>query len=76
MRNEMKEELKDVLLAIVTAVLNAPHYFVARIKKAIKDIDYRSLVRIVISQREIDLACIREESKNIQEIYKKACNQT
>jgi DNA-directed RNA polymerase subunit F len=65
--NEMSGDLKDALLTIVKSIYNSPLYFAERLYKSMKGAgtDDATLIRIIISRCEIDLAYIRAEYQKV-----------
>jgi len=61
--SEMSGDLKKALTALVKSMFNTPMFYAERLREAMEGIgcDKKSLIRIVVSRCEIDLAHIREE---------------
>ncbi|XP_064458303.1 annexin-B12-like [Ornithodoros turicata] len=64
--NEMSGDYKNALLTIVKAVYNIPLYFAEKLRNAMKGAgtDDPTLIRIVVTRSEIDLASIKAEYVN------------
>lgn len=67
MKSEMSGELLSGLLAIVKTVNNRPAYFAERLYNAMKGLgtDDDSLIRLIVSRCEIDLANIKYEYERL-----------
>ncbi|XP_063624445.1 annexin B10 isoform X5 [Cydia splendana] len=64
---EIGGELKDALSAIVECTQSAPAWFATRLRDAMQGLgtDDRTLIRIVVSRSEIDLATIAREYERL-----------
>ncbi|CAB3227318.1 unnamed protein product [Arctia plantaginis] len=64
---EIDGELKDGLSAIVECVESAPAWFATRLRIAMQGLgtDDRTLIRIIVSRSEIDLAAIKREYERL-----------
>ncbi|XP_047990906.1 annexin B10 isoform X6 [Leguminivora glycinivorella] len=64
---EIGGELKDALSAIVECTQSAPAWFATRLRNAMQGLgtDDRTLIRIIVSRSEIDLATIAREYERL-----------
>jgi len=66
-KNEMSGDLAVAILTMVKSIYNSPLFFAEKLYKAMKGMgtDDKTLVRIIVSRCEIDLAYIRSEYAKI-----------
>jgi len=67
--SEMSGDVKEGMLAIVESIRSTPRYFAKRLYKSMKGAgtDDRTLIRVMVSRSEVDLADIKEHFEGTYE---------
>lgn len=67
--SEMSGDLKEGMLALIECGRNRPKYFAKRLHESMKGggTDDSTLIRVMVSRSEIDLACVKEEFQSLYE---------